>query len=197
MRRAAFHLICNILQHKLHEIQNKRWTNLTERIQQYADLGDYRGFYKILKAVYGLTHQVQNPLHSADGQVLFTDKSSILSHWSEHFQSLFSADHVVQDPVVLYIPQQPYKAELDELPSVKEITKTIDQLRSGKMEDLHYTVSSSNSLSVVGSRANFQVISAMQSSSPCSKTREKSQIAPTIRGSLCSPSQEKFLFVCS
>ena len=32
-----------------------------------------------------------------------------------------------------------------------------------------------------------QVIFTMQSLSPCIKTREKSQIAPTIEGSLCSP----------
>ena len=37
----------------------------------------------------------------------------------------------------------------------------------------------------------------MQSSSPCTKIREKSQIALTIGGSLCSPSLEKSLFVCS
>ena len=85
-----------------------------------------------LKAVYGPTHRVQSPLHSADGWVLFTDKASILSCWSEHFQSLFNADSVVQDPAVLCIPQQPFKAELDELPSMKEITKAIEQLRSGK-----------------------------------------------------------------
>ena len=55
-----------------------------------------------------------------------------LSRWSEHFQSLFSADRVVQDPAVLRIPQQPFKAELDELPSKKEITKDIEHWRSGK-----------------------------------------------------------------
>ena len=52
VRRAAFHLICSILQCKLQEIQNEWWTNLAERTQQYADLGDYRGFYKALKAMY-------------------------------------------------------------------------------------------------------------------------------------------------
>ena len=79
--------------------------------------------------MYGPTHQVQSPLCSADGQVLFTDKASILSCWSEHFQSLFSADHVVQDPPLLYISQQPFKAEL---PSTKEITKVLEHLRRGK-----------------------------------------------------------------
>ena len=85
-----------------------------------------------LKAVYGQTHRVQNPLHSADGQRLFTDKVSILNRWSEHFQSFFSADRVVQDPAVLCIPLQLFKAELDELPSVKEIGKVIEQLRRAK-----------------------------------------------------------------
>ena len=69
--------------------------------------------------------------------MLFTDKASILSRWSEHFQSLFSADFVVQDSAVLPIPQQPFQAELDELPSVKEITKAIEQLRSGKTAEVN------------------------------------------------------------
>ena len=61
----------------------------------------------------------------------------ILSYWSEHFQSLFSGDRVVQDPAVLHIPQQPFKAELDELPSVKQITKAIEHLRSYKSAGFH------------------------------------------------------------
>ena len=82
-------------------------------------------------------HRVQNPLRSAGGQVLFTDEASILSRWSEHFQSLFIADRVVRDPVVLCIPQQQFKSELDELPSMKEITKAIEHLRSSKVTGAH------------------------------------------------------------
>ena len=82
--------------------------------------------------MYGPTSRVQRPLRRADGQVLFTDKASILSRLSAHFQSFFCADRVVQDPAVLRIPQQPFIAELDELPSIKEITKAIEHLWSGK-----------------------------------------------------------------
>ena len=53
------------------------------------------------------------------------------------------------------------------------------------MEDQHYTVRSKNSLSVVWSRANFEVIFVMQSSSLYTKTREKNQVTPAIR-SFCS-----------
>ena len=95
---------------------------ISQRKQQYADLGANRGFYKALKAVYGSNHQVQSLLRSTDEQVLFTDRAPISSRWSEHFQSLFSADHVVLDPAVPCIPQQTFKAEFDELPSMKEIT---------------------------------------------------------------------------
>ena len=91
----------------------------------------------IVKAVYALTHRVQSLLCSADRQVLFTDKASNLSHWSEHFQYLFSSDHVIQDLKVLHIPQQPFKAELDELLSMKEISKAMGQLRSGKAAGLN------------------------------------------------------------
>ena len=78
------------------------------------------------------THRFQSLLRSADGQVLFTDKASILSRWSEYFQSLFSADRVVPDPAVLHIPQKPFKADLYEQLSMKEITKAIEYLRSDK-----------------------------------------------------------------
>ena len=113
VRRATFYLICSILQYNLQEIRNDWWTNLAKKTQQYADLGNFRGFYKTLKAVYVPNHRVQSPLRSADVHVLFTDKASILSRWSERFQSLFSADRVILDPAVLRIPQEPFKSELD------------------------------------------------------------------------------------
>ena len=62
-----------------------------------------------------------------------SDKASILSCRCEHFKFLFSADRVVQNPAVPRIPQQPFKAELDQLPFMKEITKAIEHLRSGKV----------------------------------------------------------------
>jgi len=132
VKKAVFRLICSNLQRKLREIQNEWWTNHAEKTQLCADTGDYRGFYEALKAVYGPTHHVQSPLRSADGQALFTDKTSILSRWSEHFQALFSADRVVQDSAVLRIRQKPVIEELDELPSIEEISKAIEQLKCGK-----------------------------------------------------------------
>ena len=82
--------------------------------------------------MYAPTHQVLCLLHSTDGLALLTDKASILSRWSEHFQALFSVNRTVQDAAILRISQQPVKMELDELPTIDEITKLIEQLKSGK-----------------------------------------------------------------
>ena len=82
--------------------------------------------YEALKAVYGLTHQAQSILRSADGQAILTDKTSILSRRSEYFQALFSADRVVQDSALLRIPQLPIKEELEKRPSMQELTKATE-----------------------------------------------------------------------
>ena len=81
-----------------------------------------------------MTHQTQSPLHSVYGWTLLKDNTSILSRWSEHFQELFSADQglSVQDSALLHIPHQPVKVELDELPSMQELIKAIEQMKSGK-----------------------------------------------------------------
>ncbi|CAI9737472.1 Hypothetical predicted protein [Octopus vulgaris] len=88
------------------------------------NLRDYRGFYEALKAVSGPTYLVQSPLHSSDGQDL-TDNTSILARWSEHFQSLFSANRTIQDAAILRIPQLPLKEELNKPPTLEETIEAI------------------------------------------------------------------------
>ena len=114
-------------------MQNEWWTNLAVRNQQYANAGDFQGFYEALKVLYGPTHHTRSPFRCAGGRALHKDKASILSRWSEHFQELFSADRVFQDSVLLRIPQLPFKVELDKLPSMQELIKAIEQIKSGKV----------------------------------------------------------------
>ena len=127
-KKAAFRLVCS----KLQEIPNEWWTNLTKSTQMCADAGDNRGFYEALQVVYGPIYQVRSPLRSSDGLELLTDKTAILSRRSEHFQALFNANRTVKDSVILRIPQQPVKAELDNPPSFEETTKAIKQIKCGK-----------------------------------------------------------------
>ena len=132
MKKATFRRACSILQRKLRELQNDWWDCLAMETQLCPDVGDYRGFYEALKAVYGPTHQVQSPLCSSDSQDLLTDNFSILARWSEHFQTLFSANRTVQDTALDRVPQLPPIEELDEPPTLKELTEAIDQLKSRK-----------------------------------------------------------------
>jgi len=71
-------------------------------------------------------------LRSLDGNSLLTDKVSILSRWSEHFQALFGANRTVHDTAILRIPQLPVKPELDQIPSLQETVKAIKKLQNGK-----------------------------------------------------------------
>ena len=59
-------------------MQNNWWTELAERTQRYADIGDMCAFYEALKAIYGPSHQIQAPLRSSDGSTQLTDKEAIL-----------------------------------------------------------------------------------------------------------------------
>ena len=130
MKKATFRQACSILQRKLRELQNHWWDRLAMESQLCADVGDYRGFCEALKAVYGPTHQVQSPLRSSDGQNLFTDNTSILACWSEHFQTLFSANRAVQVTAINRVPQLSPIEALDEPPTLEELT--VDQLKSHK-----------------------------------------------------------------
>ena len=129
VKKATFRRACSILQRKLRELLNDWWDRLAMESQLCADVGDYRGFYEVLKAVYGPTHEVQSPLRSSDGQNLFTDNTSILARWSEHFQTLFSANRTVQETAINCVP--PIEA-LEEPPTLEELTVAIDQLNSRK-----------------------------------------------------------------
>ena len=132
VKKATFRRACSILQRKLRETQNDCWDYRAMKTQLYADVGDYRGYYEALKAVYGPIRQVQSPLRSSDGQDLLTDNTSILARWSKHFLALFSASRTAQDTAIDRAPQLPLKEELDEPPTLEELTEAIEQLKSRK-----------------------------------------------------------------
>lgn len=78
-------------------------------------------------------HQVQSPLLKSNGQKLLTEKASILNQLLEHFQTLFSPNHTVQDSVLCRITQLPERTERDEFHTLVETIKAIKQLKSGKV----------------------------------------------------------------
>ena len=80
-------------------------------------MGDICTFYEALKAVYGSSHQIQAPLHSSDGYTLLTNKEAILQLWLEHFEGLFSNQHIVQKSSLVKNPKVDVKLELNNPPT--------------------------------------------------------------------------------
>ena len=68
----------------------------------------------------------------SDGQNLLSDNSSIISRWSEHFQSLFNTNRNEQDTAIHHIPQLPLKQELDEPLALHETIEVIVHLQCRK-----------------------------------------------------------------
>jgi len=130
--KAAYRNACSTLQSKLRILQNDWWLALAERTQRHADAGDMRSFYEALKTIYGPAHHVQAPLRTSDGSTLLTDKEAIMQRWSEHFESLFSDKRTVQESSLEKIPQVETKWELDDPPTLEEISKATTQLNPGK-----------------------------------------------------------------
>ena len=206
VKKAAFRQACSTLQRELRELQNRWWINLAETTKLCADTGDCKRFYERLKTVYGPTCQIQSPLRSFDGQTLLTNKESILNRWTEHFETLFSINRTVSETALNRIPQQPVATDLDNPPTYEETIKAIKQLKNGKaagvMVSQHssgsavaklYTANYMNFLRVAGSKVNFLKTCEMLLSLPCTKTKEKSQIAQITEGSPYCPSLEKSL----
>ena len=121
--KAAYKTACSTLQAKLRTMQNDWWTGLAERTQRYADMGDMRDSYEVLKAVYGPSHQIQAPLLSSGGSTLLTDKEAIFQRWSEHFEGLSSDQRTVQESSLAKIPEVDVKLELDNPSTREEIKK--------------------------------------------------------------------------
>ena len=65
------------------------------------------------------------------GEVI-TDKAKQLDRWVEHYSKLYFWENVVHQSVLDAINCLPLMPELDEVPSIEELSKAIDRLPSGK-----------------------------------------------------------------
>lgn len=66
-------------------------------------------------------------------QVCADIATTILNWWSEHFQTLFAANHMAQESAIQNILQQMVKAELDNCPILNKTVKAISQMKSSKV----------------------------------------------------------------
>ena len=103
-----------------------------EDIQSYADSHDYKRFYEALQAVYGPQSAGSSPLLDINGTKLLTEKTQILERWAEDFNSVLNRPASINDEAINQLPQVEINHELDNIPSMEEVSKAIKQMSSGK-----------------------------------------------------------------
>ena len=87
--------------------------------------------YEGIKTATGPTIVKIAPLKSKTGDVI-TDKSMQLQHWEEHYLELFSTQNIVTDTALNALPRLPVIEELDNTPTLEELSIAIDDLACGK-----------------------------------------------------------------
>nr|VZI28789.1 unnamed protein product [Spirometra erinaceieuropaei] len=101
-----------------------------EEIQGFVDRNEWKTFLSAIKAVHGTQTKVNAPLHSANGSTLLTDKTQVLQRWVEHFRGVINRPSNISDAAIVRLPQVRSNVDLDLPPSLREISKAVEQLSS-------------------------------------------------------------------
>ena len=115
----------------LRNMQDTWWKERAAELQNSADSRDFKTFYQGLKAVYGPVHKASPSVRSKEG-VLITDPSKVLDRWAEHFQGVLNQDTDFDMSVLHELRQYDVDEDLDDIPTLEEVQKSIKQLSSGK-----------------------------------------------------------------
>ena len=110
---------------------NEYWSGLSSNIQQAADTGNIKSMFEGIKKATGPRISKTAPIKSKEGMII-TDKTKQLERWVEHYAELYSRENIVQQAVLDAIDRLPQMPELDEPPTIEELSKAVDKLPSGK-----------------------------------------------------------------
>ena len=87
--------------------------------------------YEEIKTAIGPTSVKIAPLKAKNFEFI-TDKRKKLKRWVEHYLELYSTQNIVTDAALDALPSLPVMEELDNPPSLEELSKAIDCLACGK-----------------------------------------------------------------
>ena len=107
------------------------WQNLCESIQTSVDCDNIRAMYEGMKKAFGPCAIKTAPLKTTTGEII-TDRAKQMERWAEHYQELYSRETVVTNIAVENTSLLPVTEELDDPPTIEELSKAIDSLASGK-----------------------------------------------------------------
>ena len=122
----------NEVQKSARRCANDFWLELCRGIQTAVDTGNIRGMYEGIKKATGPTQTKTAPLKSSSG-VIIHDRGKQMERWVEHYSQLYSQENSVSDSAIDNIEAFTVMEELDEIPSLDELTKAIERLSSGKV----------------------------------------------------------------
>ena len=110
---------------------NEYWQQLCEGIQRSAETGNIKGMYSGIKKALGPTVKGVAPLKSMLGEKI-TDRGQQMARWVEHYSELYSHETLVTEAALSSIKNLPIMEELDEVPTLEELSKAIDSLPNDK-----------------------------------------------------------------
>ena len=119
------------LQREVRRCANKYWVDLCNSIQEAHDRGDMKTAYSKMKTALGPPTSKSAPLKSLEGHAI-TDTNEQLARWVEHYSLLYSKEDMMPLDFGNHLPNLPQMAELDEKPTLKELSDAIDHLSPGK-----------------------------------------------------------------
>ena len=118
-------------QQTAHRSANEYWQNLYSKTQLSAGCGHAKGMYEGIKTATGPTSVKTAPFQSKTGEVI-TDQSMQLQRWVEHYLELYSTQNIVTDTALNALPGLPVIEELENTPTLEELSIAIDGLACGK-----------------------------------------------------------------
>ena len=110
---------------------NDFWLDLCRGIQTAVDMGNIRGMYEGIKRATGPTQSKTAPLKSLSGEIIH-DRGKQLERWVEHYSQLYSQENTVSETAIDAMETFAVMGELDDIPTLEELSKAIDGLPSGK-----------------------------------------------------------------
>ena len=87
--------------------------------------------YDGIKKAVGPTVRKMAPLKSTSGEML-TGRDQLMERWVEHYSELYSRETVVTNAALNAIRDLPMMEELDNEPTIEDLSKAIDSLSCGK-----------------------------------------------------------------
>ena len=110
---------------------NAYWIQLSKDIQHCADTGNAHGMYNGIKKALGPPVKGIAPLKSLTGEKI-TDQEKQMARWAEHYSELYTRETIVTENALSRVLELPLMPELDDEPSMEDLSNAIDSLPSGK-----------------------------------------------------------------